>query len=144
MLIKILLYFIVITETRNISYTIGATVKIYLTPINYSLCDNAAMKLSYQPKNSDDSDVGILLYNILYGPTVDTVVKSVNTTKYGFKNFTSRRNETSLCLHFSGISVIANKRKYEVHQICDVKKLHLEKKHSLIFCLGENTLQGKT
>ena len=111
-----------------------------LTPINYSLCDHAAMKLSYQ-RNNSDTDVGILLNNILYGPTMDTVVASVNTTEYGFSNFTSERNETSLCLHFLGISMIANRQKYEVHQICDVKKLHLEKKHSLIFYLaGEYTL----
>ena len=106
-----------------------------LTPINYSLCEHAAMKLSYQ-RNNSDTDVGILLYNILYGPTVDTVVTSVNTTEYGFYNFTSDRNETSLCLYFLGISMIANRQKYEVHQICDVKKLPLEKKHSLIFYLA--------
>ena len=95
------------------------------------------MKLSYQRENSD-TDVGILLYNIVYSPKVK-VVASVNTTEYGFNNFTSARNETSLCLYFSGISTLANKQKYEVHQICDVKKLHLEKTHWLLFYLGECT-----
>lgn len=110
-----------------------------LPPINYSLCDNAAMKLSYQ-RNNSDIDPGILLYNKVFSPTGDTVVASVNTTEYGFDQFTSRRNEMRLCLYFLGVSILANKQKYELHQICDVKKLHLEKKHSLIFySVGEYT-----
>ena len=97
------------------------------------------MKLSYKRENSDTHVPGILLYNILYSPEVK-VVASVNTTEYGFNNFTSARNETSLCLYFSGISTIANKQKYEVHQICDVKKLDKEKTHLFTFYLGKNTL----
>ena len=92
------------------------------------------MKLSYQSHDSNSS-VGILLYNKVFNP--DKVVALINTTKYGFSNITSERNETYLCLYFIYLSILANGQEYEVHQICEVQKLEKETKHCFIFKLGK-------
>ena len=96
------------------------------------------MKLSYHPQNSNNS-VGILFLNIVYNP--DTVVATINTTEYGFSNITSERNRTNLCFHFIGMSEVANSKVLTIHQICGVTKLDDEKKHRLVFHLGEDFIQ---
>ena len=117
----------------NITYTLGSNKIICLEAIEYNSCRDAAMKLSFKPHDSNSS-IGILLYNKLYNP--DKVVAVINTTKYGFNNIRSERNETHLCLYFIGLSILANRQEYIVHQICEVQKLEKERKHRLIFELG--------
>jgi hypothetical protein len=106
--------------------------------IEYKSCTDAAMKLSYHPQNSNNS-VGILFLNIVYNP--DTVVATINTTEYGFSNITSERSSTNLCFHFIGMSEVANSKVLRIHQICGVTKLDDEKKHRLVFHLGEHFIQ---
>ena len=96
------------------------------------------MKLSYHPQHSNNS-VGILFLNIVYNP--DTVVATINTTEYGFSNITSERSSTNLCFHFIGMSEVANSKVLRIHQICGVTKLDDEKKHRLVFHLGEHLIQ---
>ena len=132
---KITSYYIYFADTLyNISYSIGSNKTVCLEAIEYNSCRDPAMKLSYQSHNSNSS-VGILLYNKVFNP--DKVVATINTTKYGFSNITSERNETHLCLYFIDLSILANGQEYEVHQICEVQKLEKERKHCLIFKLGK-------
>ena len=79
--------------------------------------------------------MGTLLYNKLYDP--DRLAARENTTEYGIGNITSERNDSHLCLHFMGMSRLANGQVFSVHQVCGVTQLHLEKKNRFIFTLGE-------
>ncbi len=81
--------------------------------------------------------MGTLLYNKLYDP--DRLAARENTTEYGIGNVTSERNDSHLCLHFVGMSRLANGQVFSVHQICGVfaEEIKLEKKYPFIFTLGE-------
>ena len=131
---RITSYFYFADTLYNISYIIGSNKTVCLEAIEYDSCEHAAMKLSYRSHDSNSS-VGVLLYNRLFNP--DKVVTLINTTKYGFNNITSERNETNLCLYFIDLSILANGQEYEVHQICEVQKLEKERKHCFIFKSGK-------
>ncbi len=123
-------------DTHQIPYTLGSLTTVCLKPIDYKSCSHPGMKLSYHSHNLNSS-VGTLLYNIVYNP--DTLRRKENTTEYGIGDITSERNDSHLCLHFVGMSRLANGRVFSVDQICGIfeKEIKLEEKYRFIFALGE-------
>jgi hypothetical protein len=67
----------------------------------------------------------------------DILVKRMSTTKYGIRNVMSRRNQSSICIIFNGLSAEANGRVFSIHQICGVTKLHFEDEYKFKFILGK-------
>ena len=117
--------------TQQITYSVGATTPVCVLPIDYTNCSDPGIKLNYHSSTSTSS-VGILLYNKLYRP--DRLAAKTNTTEYGFLNVTSERN-SSLCLHFMGMSVLANGLTFSLEQFCGVTKLDREKTDYFKFIL---------
>lgn len=61
----------------------------------------------------------------------------INTTEFGFKNFTIERNATHMRLLFIGMNVLANERTFSVDEICGFGQLNNEFKHWIKFELGK-------
>ena len=119
-------------DIQQIPYSLGATTQVCVLPIDYNNCSYPGIKLNHHPPTSS-STVGTLVYNKLYSP--DRVAAKANTTEYGFVDVTSERNDSSLCLYFMGMSVLASGLTFSLEQFCGVTELDLEKKYCFKFIL---------
>ena len=115
-------------------FTVNGTSTVTVQLIDYSSCSHPSMKLNYYPNTSKSNDKEILVYNELYKPY--KVVRS-DTTKVGIDNITIERNNSFLIVRFYGISAVANRGVFCIHQICGVTQFFHENKHWFKFILGK-------
>lgn len=97
------------------------------------------MELSFHEAYADKT-AGVLLYSILIDP--DKPLTRIRTIKYGFKNVTSERNASHLCLYLVEMNALADGKVFRVDEICgfEYAQLRNESKHWLIVRLGKYNL----
>ncbi|XP_028401872.1 uncharacterized protein LOC114524866 isoform X2 [Dendronephthya gigantea] len=128
-------------DKHHVFYNLNLTSTVTLTTINYNNCSHPAVKLNFHPQNSTNP-VGELLYNGLINP--DRLVRRIDTTKYGFENFTIVRNATHMRLRFIEMNILANEQEFSVEEICGVENLKKEFKHFIKFELVSSTQSPPT